>query len=294
MRNAIRGAGTIVLFTTSTLLAVCLSAPAASAGGPNQPIMADVTGDGRTDSTTLSEIVPPDVGTTAHRRVCELVVRPGLPGGGFGAPQVHPYLTLNSEDSYCPDMGTATNIAPDRSQELVVTWFAGRPSEVSYDLVTVDNYRATSFSDGLEQPSFIGSGNLDAQGVTDIYEWTDQGEGFVTFLNDGYGSFVTGPMRWCANPRSVRLADFDADRVQSVVISYIERCGDLSSGVVVLLEDGNVQQLQRDPDGIQTWTVTVLDSDNDGLLDVRTVNDVTGQVDTFLGLGDNSFVEPQP
>ncbi|MBO4205230.1 hypothetical protein [Micromonospora echinofusca] len=294
MKHAIRGAGRIVLFTVGALLAVNLWVPAASASGRYQPITADVTGDGRNDLSTLTEAVPPDVGTADHVRVCQVVVRPGLPGGGYGTPQAHPYLTMPEEDTYCPDMGTWTDIEGDRADELLATWFTGPPPGFEQNLITIDDFRVTDFSVGLFQPSFIGTANLDSQGLPDIYEWTDQGDGFATFLNDGSGGFVPGPMRWCANPRSVQLADFDGDGVQSAVISYFERCTDFSSGVVVLLEDGSVRQLEQDPLGLVTWTVTVADYDNDGRLDVRTVNDVTGAVHVFPGLGDDSFGESQP
>src|SRR5687768_11589244 len=109
MMIAIRGKSAIALCTVGILMAVCISAPTASAGGSGDPIIADLNGDGVEDMAVLTEVVPTGRVTAQSVRQCQIVLRPGQPDGEFGPAETHPYLALPA-DSYCPDMGTHTNV----------------------------------------------------------------------------------------------------------------------------------------------------------------------------------------
>ncbi|MFC7545824.1 hypothetical protein [Plantactinospora sp. GCM10030261] len=267
------------------LVVVTGPAAPAHAGGPGDPIIGDFDGDGITD-------VAVPVETPGNSIDCQLRVDPGHPTAHV---DVYTYLVL-PEDGYCPDMGTAGEVDESGVDEIILTWFAGPPPIMEENLLTLRHYEVVHEGFGLFQPSFIGSADINGDGFQDVYEWTDQGEGYVTFLSDGEGSFDPGPERWCANPLSVDVRPMDPGAGADALISYIERCDDFSSGVVVVLDDGDAQVLQSDPQGLTTWTAEVVPANADRYPDVRTVNNETGQVQYFLNTGTGYFlpVTPQP
>jgi hypothetical protein len=75
-----------------------------------------------------------------------------------------------------------------------------------------------------------------------------------------------------------------------VVIAYIEGCGDYFSGVVVVRDDGSLVHLHTDVEGLASWTLETQDVNGDGLVDVTTYNQLTGQTSTFISLGTGSFI----
>lgn len=255
----------------------------AVAGGPGEVIVADVNGDGRADRVVLDLVV--EASTT-----CRVVVSLGLSGGGFGTAQPYSYLSLPATEPNCPDMGVGLNLDADVAAELALTWFAGPPTTVPNTLLVLDNFRVTRGFNTIFQPSYIGTADFNGDGRQDIYEWTDQGDGFATYLATGTGLLVPGPVQHCSGPLRHQLADFNRNGAMDVVIAYVEGCGGYFSGVVVVRDDGTLVHLHGDPDGFGSWTVATGDVNRDGLVDVTTHNEVTGGNATFVGLGNGEFV----
>ncbi|MEO3741914.1 Ig-like domain-containing protein [Plantactinospora sp. B5E13] len=278
-----RIAAATMAVTMAAVGVVGLGALPASAGGPGEPIIADVNGDGRPDRAVLDLVV-----TAASN--CRVAVSLGLSGGGYGTPQTYTYLTLPADEPNCPDMGVGVNLDADVPAELAVAWFAGPPTTVSNTLLVLDNFRVAHGFNTIYQPSYLGTADFDGDQREDIYQWTDQGEGFATYLATTTGTLVPGPVRYCAGPHTPELADFDQNAAMDVVITYIEGCADYFSGVVVVLDDGTQVNLHGDVDGLASWTVETADANRDGLIDVTTYNQLNGQITTFISLGNGSFV----
>ena len=272
-----------VAATVATVSAVGLGASGAAAGGPGEPIFADVNGDALADRSVLDSVA----GVTV---ACQVVVSLGMAGGGFQPPQAYTYLSLPADEPNCADMGVGLNLDQDVPAELAVAWFSGPPSTVPNTLLVLDNFQVIRGFNTIFQPSFIGTADFDGDRRQDIYEWTDQGEGFVTYLNTGTGGLVPGPVHYCSGPLAHQLADFDRNGAMDVVIAYIEGCGEFFSGVVVIRDDGSQLNLHGDVDGLASWTVDASDANHDGLPDVTTYNQVTGEITTFLSLGTGAFV----
>ncbi|MBF9133467.1 VCBS repeat-containing protein [Plantactinospora sp. S1510] len=265
-----------------TIATVGAAAPAARAGWQDEPIIADVNGDGLADRNILG-LVP---GTSD----CTVLVELGRPGGGYATARSYPYL---SSAVYCPDMGVGLNFDSDAPAELALTWFSGPPPSVSSTLLVLDDFAVSGGFDTIFQPSYIGTADFNGDGRQDIYEWTDQGNGFTTYLNTGTGTLTPGPLRYCSGRPQYELADFDRDGAMDVTIAYAEGCGTYFTGVVVVLDDGTVVDLQGDPYGDESWTVATADVNGDGMLDVVTTNGSRGAQSVFIGTGTGRFV-PAP
>ncbi|MBE1484744.1 Ig-like domain-containing protein [Plantactinospora soyae] len=278
-----RVAGIAVAAAAATACVLVLGSSIALAGRPGEPIVADVNGDGLPDRAELGAVV--GTGTA-----CRVVVRLGLAGGGLGQPQAYSFLFLPAAEPNCPDMGVGLDLDGDGADELAVAWYAGPPTTMTYTLLVLDNFRVARGFDTIYQPSYIGTADFNGDRRQDIYEWTDQGEGFATYLNTGTGLLVPGPVRYCAGPLTPHLANFNGNAAMDVVIAYIEGCGGYFSGVVVVLDDGSQVNLQHDLDGLTSWTVDVIDTNHDGLPDVTTYNQVTGMITTFISVGNGTFV----
>ncbi len=280
---------TLVAAATMTAAgAVSVVTPAAWAGSRDEPIIADVNGDGLPDRNVLGMTNGPAGSVT-----CQVVVRLGLAGGGFGQAQPYPYLTLPADDPNCPDMGVGINLDGDPEVELAVTWFAGPPISIRSTLLVLDNFAVSGGFDTIYQPSYIGTADFNGDGRADIYEWTDQGSGFSTYLNTAGHMLVPGPVKYCSGPPQFQLADFNRNGAMDVAISYIEGCDEFFSGVVVVLDDGTQVNLEGDLLGDNYWTIDVTDANNDSIPDVITHNQITGRTATYLGVGDGTFV-PNP
>jgi hypothetical protein len=289
MRNHPRRATTL---TAAGLVALAVSVTGAArpalAGGPFEPIVGDVTGDRVPDVVVLTA-APAARSAAAVTLLCQAQVRPGLPGGGEGPPRTYTYLTLPS-DQPCPDMGTAADVNGRGIDELMLTWFGGPPPVVPDSMLTVQDFRVVAVTNAQQLPSYVDNGNFNDDGLEDIYEWSDEGEGYATFLSNGDGTFRPGPEKWCATPRRLHIRDLNHNARQDALISYYDKCDDHSSGVVVTLDDGSSQVLQTDPTGERTWASSVVLANADRYPDVRTVEDGTGAVTYFVNTGSGRFV----
>ncbi|MGW4461399.1 Ig-like domain-containing protein [Micromonospora sp. NPDC004704] len=279
----------IAVVTVAVTVTALGGAVPARAGAQGQTLFGDVNGDRRTDRVQLTS-APPDR--------CGVLVQLGRPGGGFQGPKLYTYPNPAGAGAVlqCPDIGTLVDLGRNGSMELVVGWFAGRPVGVDQDLLILRDFRPSGGTTGLFQPSYIDVSDFNGDGRRDVYQWTDQGEGITTLLNEADGSLAPGELRFCATPiQPPQLADFTLDRATEVVFSYFERCGAPQSGVAVLFGDGGTDYLEQDPGGSFTWACSIVDADLDGIPDVQTVNDVTSEVSHYLIRPPVRFVEaPTP
>jgi len=272
----------LAVSATAVVAVASLSAPA-FAGGQGDPLLGDVDGDGRTDRATLVEF-------SAGR--CGVDVELGEPGGGFGPP-THYSWADPGEWGYCPDMGVIVDLGGEGDAELVLAYFHGRPDGVDDDLVVLENFTPAGGFQAIDQPSFLGLDNFNTDNLVDLYEWTDQGDGLITYLNTPSGQLVRGPVAFeGAVSFDFRLADFDRNGATDLLAVFDGHfaANEPFSGVVVVLDNGQRIFLHADPpDGSTFWAIDVLDANGDGKLDVRTESHDTGEVTHFIGDGRGGF-----
>jgi hypothetical protein len=255
-------------------------AAGAQANGPGDPLIGDIDGDGRTDRVTL--------GATSHGD-CAVFVELGKKHGGFRHPKRYTF-DLPGDPPTCPDMGVIVDLAGDGDAELVLAFFDG--SFIVDDLVVLDDFDFEAGFEGIFQPSAIGLADFDGDGLVDVYEFTDQGDGFQSFLNTPAGELVPGPVAFAAGIFDFELADVDEDGGTDLVMSFAERFpAQPETGVVVVVGDGSQTFLTEDgfaPSGF-LWDVQVVDLNADGHLDVRLVDPMGPTTLAFLGDGDGNF-----
>jgi hypothetical protein len=276
---------------TSVIAAVVALAVAVSpawAGTEGEPILADVTGDGRIDRVTLVRV----------DEICGVSVERGLGPNHYIQPHVHSYRLpgVSRPTIYCPDMGVAVDLAGDGTMELVVAWFNG-PDEPTYEMLVLRNFQPHQTIDSMRRPGVIRTLDFNNDGLVDVWEDTDDGDGLLTYLNTPAGTLVPGPLKVPGLRLSdVEFVDLDGDRLLDVAGSYTESVSTPTSGVLVVFDDGTRVDLIGNPQGHTRWEISVLDADRNGRPDVRAV--VTdddgfspvGTVTTFINRGDGSFV----
>lgn len=271
--------GTLAVATTMAVIGA--SPSPAFAGGPGDPIYGDLNGDRLRDRARLAAIVT---------NKCVVAVELGKSGGGYQAARNYTYHTFApGTPAYCPDLGVATDLDGDLRDELVIGWFDGHPPSFDHDVLVLKNFKPSTGFDAFLQPSFMGLADFNGDSRPDLYEWTDQGGGFATYLNTGTGTMVPGPVKWCSARPQYELADFNRDGAMDVVIAYTEGCGEYFSGVVVVLDDGTVEHVQADEFGESVWRVAVRNLNGDRYPDLVTTNLVTGEVLSHINDGDGTF-----
>lgn len=271
-------------FAVVVAAALVVGGPAATAvaGGQNSPMIGDVDGDGLADRATLVADGPGQ---------CAVRVELAEPGGGYGAPATYTWPD-ESGIGYCPDMGVVVDLESDGAAELVVGWFWLRPPGYPTELIVLRDFTPAGGFDALYQPSYIGVSDFNGDGRPDIYEYTDQGDGFVTFLNTGPGELVPGPVNYaCFDPFTHELTDFDGDGATDVLLPFGGGLEGVDNGVVILRDGGQRLYLHQLDDEYHAWNAAVVDADSDGTRDVRTVDETTGEVTHFIGDGLGGFAE---
>ncbi|WP_203718625.1 Ig-like domain-containing protein, partial [Asanoa siamensis] len=265
----------LAVLATATLASALCAAPA-SAGGQYEPLLGDVNGDGRTDRATLVDLDAD----------CGVDVELGQSGGGFG-PATRYTWPDPSEVGYCPDMGVIVDLGGDGSAELLLAYFNGRTPGVESDIVVLEDFTPAGGFDAITRPSFIGLENFNTDNLTDVYEWTDDSDGVVTWLNTPSGQLVPGPVHADGVSVDFEFADFDRNGATDLVAGFDGASGTPANGAIVVLDDGERVVLRTD----EFYDVDALDANGDHKLDVRAVNAYTDEVVHFIGNGRGAFTE---
>ena len=160
-----------------------------------EPLSGDIDGNGVADRATLTKTSP---------ATCDVVVELGLGGGRYGPKTTYSYPEPRNEEfdfGYCPDMGVIVDLGGDGVSELVLAWFDGSPDPENLgDLLVLENFQPVAGFSAIYQPSEIGLAEFNGDGLADVYEWTDQGDGFQSWLNTPGGELVEGPCGPAAAP----------------------------------------------------------------------------------------------
>ncbi|GAA2977555.1 FG-GAP repeat domain-containing protein [Actinokineospora diospyrosa] len=194
----------------------------AVAGGSEQPVIGDLTGDGLPDRVTFR---------TAWENYCDITVELGAPGGGYDGANYHRYESPVASEPYCPDMGEIVDLGGDGTKEIVATNFWGgeyslvalRPNGWGADVLGV--YRGVNYPNAIRQVDFTGDGRKD------VWLYSDQSFRIRSFNNTAAGGLVQGSVDECSEglPQHV-FADFDGDGGQDLLAAL--NCGTRSAKLI--------------------------------------------------------------
>ncbi|MFC6020793.1 FG-GAP repeat domain-containing protein [Plantactinospora solaniradicis] len=262
--------------------AVTLAVPAAHAAPAQQPIYADVNGDGVTDRTILPVQGSPDP-------TCGVSVALGTGRGGYGPARWYHYRLpgWNAPVSSCPDSGEY-DLGGDGTLELLVNWYNGPEDSLGYNLVVLRDYRPVAKYRAVRRVGGNFKADFNGDGLQDLYIVTDDPDGFQSYLNTPSGRLVRGPSHW-GGVRGHATADFDGDGGTDIVLEYLEGDRPPYEGVVVVFGDGTTAQLADNT--TYGWKIRIIDANRDGRLDVELRNPYAVLV--HINRGDQSFV-PAP
>ncbi|WP_422769930.1 FG-GAP repeat domain-containing protein [Plantactinospora sp. WMMC1484] len=266
----------LAALAAAALLGSLTVVPAARAGGPGDPMWADLDGDRR-----LERIFPD---WSRDGRQCAITIQ----WGGSGQVEQRPYLPPGARVpvSHCPDMGVAVDLGGNGSVELVVGSFDGTPVGAQGSIFVLRDFVPEVLARGNIQLVGMGTADFDGDRRTDVFWWTDQGAGFGTYLNTAAGHLVPGPIQQDQGEiNSHWVADFDGNGAMDVVVAFHTAPSAPPLGVVVIFDDGTKVWLRQGDDG--GWGVELVDANADGLPDVRTSGG--DGVHTFLNRGDRTF-----
>jgi hypothetical protein len=272
MRFSIR---TCALLAASAGVTALLGAPpAAAAAGP---LLGDVNGDGRVDQVVLG----------ASPAGCSTTVRLGQPDGTYGDPVTRAYVLPDEDYADCPDLGVLVDLGGDGVVEVVVTFFYG--TNGGPELLVLRDWTPAGGFRGQAQPSGIGAADFNGDGLLDVWELTDQGDGFSTFLNTPDGRLERGPLSFSSvSLFRVAFDDFDRDGATDV-LAY---AGDFEDGgidVLVGYGDGRTVALHHWNDEFDSAeSAAVVDANGDALPDVR-ITEYSGEEELHTGRGDGTF-----
>ena len=251
-----------------------------------EPLSGDIDGNGVVDRATLTKTSP---------ETCDVVVELGTGGGRYGPKTTYSYPEPRNAEfdfGYCPDMGVIVDLGGDGVSELVLAWFDGSPDPENVgDLLVLENFAPVAGFQAIYQPSEIGLADFNGDGLADVYEWTDQGDGFQSWLNTPGGELVAGPVRACSSGSSpdFEIADFDRDGKDDLLVAaYGDTCtqpGEFLDHAFVVFDDGSATELWP------SWAsrVELTDWGNNGIPDVIVTDGDTGVTHLFANDGHGHF-----
>ncbi len=190
-------------------------------------------------------------------------------------------------ESYNPRSVTSADFNRDGIQDLASAGFNGDLS-VLLGTGTGSFGAATSFAAG-NNPSSVTSADFDGDAIPDLASTYLTDRGISILLGNGTGSFgVAANFGVGDYPSSVTSADFNGDGIQDLATANIE-----SDNLSVLLGDGtgSFGAAPGSPfaAGTQPVEATSADFNGDGIRDLASANNGSGNLSVLLGVGTGSF-----
>ena len=146
-----------------------------------------------------------------------------------------------------------------------------------------------------EEVSDIALADLDGNGAVDVVSGTFVAQPVTVVLGNGGGSFLAAPpVPIQGKPADVLVADLDGDGVGDLAAASFDV--DPLDGVDVALGigDGGFGPSSFHPVGPDVQGLTAGDVDSDGVLDLVTRSNATGQLKVLLGTGGGTFLVLPP
>ncbi|MEE6260472.1 FG-GAP repeat domain-containing protein [Plantactinospora sonchi] len=159
-----------VLVSGVLIGSLAMAAPPAQAGIEGDPIWGDLNGDRRLDRVEL--------GSSSDQQRCAVRVQ----WSGPGAVEEHVYTPPGATlpVSHCPGMGAAVDLAGDGRAELVLGSFHGSPIGADGSILVLRDFVPEVLTTANIQLNEIGTADFNGDGLTDVFWWSNQGEGFGT------------------------------------------------------------------------------------------------------------------
>lgn len=272
LRRLVLGAAVAVLaggLTTVPAVAAPASPATPTFARAGQPVTGDLTGDGVADRVSLG------TATTSSGGVCAYRLQVGNGANRFDAPVVGTLPVRGAPESegqvLCPDL--AVVLKTPKANRLAVAWFGFAPDDGSPQVQLFAGFggrtvRYVGGVDGIFQPSVIGSRDFDGDGWGDVWESTDQGDGFAAFV--GRDATWHELYRTPATGGAVEQF-FDLNRAggTDVLVSW----SDLGQGAGVDAVDGRTGAVEHlgssTPDDPSDFSASLVDIDHDAYPDVQ-------------------------
>lgn len=261
------------------MVLVSVGAVPAQAGFRGEPIVGDYNADGLDDVAVLGTVQPGR---------CSVIVRYAQPSGELGPPEAHIFLRPGGNVvGVCPDIGVAFDWDNAPGDEIWIGFGGGRPPFLDYNRIVLDppSFQIVATFESPIIPVYIGTADFVGDGRPTPYSYGRGG--FGNYARGPAGRAQVGVVQWCSvvAPLSVALKDFDRDGAADALIAYSQGCTDAANGVVIVLDDGTVRQLESSPDRQRAWSARVVYADDDRYPDVRTEDITTGEVSHFINVG---------
>ncbi|MGX7678833.1 FG-GAP repeat domain-containing protein [Jatrophihabitans sp. DSM 45814] len=199
----------VVLAVFVGLCFMILGQSIAHAGTPTTTLTGDLTGDGIPDRIVLGGTGP----------TCTVTVAPGRSNGTFAHAVVHSYTVAGATN--CPDLGAVGAFTHRGSHELVVAYFNGPPPTAAQNnLIVLRNYQMVDAAAGQRFPSAIGARDLNGDGLSDLFESTDEGQGLTTWMSV-HGHLTAGPVHVVSSRiDSLKFADLKNNGNLDLLVGY--------------------------------------------------------------------------
>ena len=287
-RRVMAGAVLVPALAAGAGVGVALTSPTpAGANGQGDPLYGDIDGDGWEDRAVLA------VDPATSR--CAVSVQLGLPGGGeFGVPKTY-YYPAPGTGPWCPDMGVIVDLGGDGVSELVLAWFDGRPPDgVDSGPAGAGELRAGRRVHGHLPAQLDRHRRLQHRRARRRLGVHRPGRRLPEWLNTPVGELVPGPLQVpfaglgpASSPTSTRTAPPTSP--SRTPTGGTRRTPSSPCRASPSPSTTARSSTSSGPTSTTGRGTIVTDVNHDGHTDVRSVNNDTGVVRTFLGNGAGMF-----
>ena len=193
-----------------------------------------------------------------------------------------------------PEPGAIVDLGGDGVNELLATWYDSNScplgsTEPCPQLLVLRDYEVVQqYFDTNVTSSGLGTADLNADGLVDIYRADGNDEGFFSMLNTPSGELVPGPLQHSCMYAGNTLVDVNENGKLDLLVEYDVNCeafGFAGDGIGVMLDDGTGVVVATG----DAFSGDVVDVNGDGHVDIVATNVYTGVSVSYLGDGHGGF-----